>query len=191
MSDDRLSKVHGKPVLRRDVFSGLLAFAATTALAPNAWAAAAKLSFVTPSQTAFLESFVDTLIPATDTPGAKAAKVHLGLAALIGRWASPKTRAGALAAIAALQTDLDRRVGATFVMASAPARLAALAALDADAFAAPRPAAWREYRTLKALAIRLYYTSEIGASQELRYDPLPGGYVGDLPFKTGDRTWAL
>jgi len=181
----------GIALLRRDVFKGILAFAATAPLVETAWAAAAKASFVTHTQAQFLEAFVDTLIPATDTPGAKAANVHLGLSGLIDRWASPQTRACTLAAIAAIETDLDRRAGAPFAAASAPARLTALAGLDAEAFAPPRPAGWKDYRTLKALAVRLYYTSEIGASQELRYDPLPGGYVGDLPFRPGDRAWAL
>ncbi|TRW17325.1 gluconate 2-dehydrogenase subunit 3 family protein [Glacieibacterium frigidum] len=176
---------------RRDVFHGLLAFAAATVLPQRAWAAAAAGSFVSPGQTAFLAAFVDTLIPATDTPGAKAAGVHLGLVGLLGRWASAKTRAGLLVAIAALQADLDRRAGAPFATARPAARLAALSALDAEAFASPRPAGLKDYRTLKSLAVRLYYTSEIGASQELRYDPLPEGYTGNLPFKPGDRAWAL
>lgn len=176
---------------RRDVFGGLLAFAAAAAVPHHAWAAAAKQSFVTAEQTAFLAAFVDTLIPATDTPGAKAAGVHLGLTGLLGRWASAKTRASLVAAIATLQADLARRAGANFATAKPAARLAALSALDAEAFASPRPDTLRDYRTLKALAIRLYYTSEIGASQELRYDPLPEAYIGDLPFKAGDRSWAL
>jgi len=181
----------GHTVQRREVFKGLLAFATLAPIGQNGWAQAARASFVTPSQTAFLASFVDTLIPATDTPGAKAANVHLGLVALLGRWASAKTRAPILGAIAAMQTDLDRRVGGPFVAANPAARLEALAALDAEAFATPRSSARQDYRTLKALAVRLYYTSEIGASQELRYDPLPGGYIGDLPYKAGDRAWAL
>lgn len=176
---------------RRDVFAGLLGFAATAALPKSAWAGAAAKSYVTAGQTPFLASFVDTLIPATDTPGAKAAGVHLGLVALLERWASVKTRAATLTTIAAIQADLGRRAGAPFVTAKPAARLSALSALDAEAFATPRPSAWADYRTFKALAVRLYYTSEIGASQELRYDPLPGGYFGDVPFTAGDRAWAL
>jgi len=176
---------------RRDVFKGLLAFAALAPLAGCAWAEAAKNSFVSPSRTAFLAEFVDTLIPATDTPGAKASNVHLGIAALMDGWASAETRTTILAAIDAIQTDLDTRMGASFMVGKHSMRLDALSALDAEAFTAPRPGKWKDYRTLKALAIRLYYTSEIGASQELRYDPLPDGYIGDLPFKSGDRAWSL
>ena len=54
-----------------------------------------------------------------------------------------------------------------------------LAALDAAAFASPEPAAdsaefaWRH---LKAAIVAGYYTSEIGASQELVYEPVPGRF---------------
>ena len=180
----------GVPVARREVFKGLLAFAAAAPVAGTAWAQAAAASFLTPAHTRFLAAFVDTLVPATDTPGAKAAGVHLGLAGLLGLWASAPTRAAVLGAIETLRADLDRRVGAPFDAAAPAARLAALAAYDAEAFGA-RYGASKDYRTLKSLAVRLYYSSEIGASQELRYDPLPGDYIGDFPFKAGDRAWAL
>jgi hypothetical protein len=176
---------------RRDVFKGLLGCAALSPFPRSAWAQAAAKSFVSPAQTRFLEAFVDTLVPATDTPGAKAAGVHLGLVGLLGRWASAATRAEIVNAITMIGTDLARRAAGPFERIDAAKRLTALAALDAEAFAWPRPAAWRDYRTLKSLALRLYYNSEIGASQELRYDPLPGAYIGDLPFKAGDRVWSL
>jgi len=178
-------------VHRRDVFRGLLAFAAFAPIASTSWAATAKASFIAPTQLKFLEAFVDTLIPATDTPGAAAAQVHLGMAGLIDRWASAETRAAISAAITTLQTALDRRANVSFVTARATVREAALAAVDREAFASAPAGEWRNYRTLKTLAVRLYYTSEIGVTLELRYDPLPGAYIGDLPFKAGDRSWAL
>lgn len=182
--------IEGPALIRRDVFKGLLAFAALSPIAGAGWAQAAESAFVPPAQIRFLAAFVDTLIPETDTPGAKAAGVHLGLVGLIGRWASVSTRESVLGAITALQAALDARAGGSFEGAAPAARLSALAAHDAEAFGA-RFATSKDYRTLKSLAVRLYYTSEVGASQELRYDPLPGGYVGDLPFKAGDRAWAL
>jgi hypothetical protein len=35
-----------------------------------------------------------------------------------------------------------------------------------------------------------YYTSEIGASQELQYQLVPGRFDPDLPVKPGDRAWS-
>ncbi len=40
---------------------------------------------------------------------------------------------------------------------------------------------------MKRLTVYGYYTSEIGASVELRLDMVPNEYLPDAPFKPGDR----
>ena len=42
----------------------------------------------------------------------------------------------------------------------------------------------------KELTILGYFTSEIGATQVLRYEPVPGMYDGCMPFKEVGKTWA-
>lgn len=46
------------------------------------------------------------------------------------------------------------------------------------------------FKALKQLICFGYYTSEVGATQELRYDPVPGGFKGSIPYKSSDPTWA-
>jgi hypothetical protein len=36
-----------------------------------------------------------------------------------------------------------------------------------------------------------YFTSEVGATQVLRYDPVPGAYHGCIPFEEVGKTWAI
>ena len=67
--------------------------------------------------------------------------------------------------------------------------MAALSALDAAAFGEDGDA-HAGYRDLKALMLRLYSASEIGASQELIYDPVPGEWIPCPPFEEVGRTWA-
>ncbi|MDH4133072.1 MAG: gluconate 2-dehydrogenase subunit 3 family protein [Gemmatimonadota bacterium] len=43
---------------------------------------------------------------------------------------------------------------------------------------------------LKELTLVGYYTSEIGASQELRYVHVAGRYDGDMPYEEGDRAYS-
>jgi hypothetical protein len=74
-----------------------------------------------------------------------------------------------------------------------------LSALEAEALAAapgpadasllrglaPAPAPPRAFfAALKELVVVGYYTSEPGATRELRYEPVPGTYQGCLPFST-------
>jgi len=79
-----------------------------------------------------------------------------------------------------LDAELARRLGGPFATAPLARRQAALAALDAEAYA---PGAGdHPWRTIKGLVLVGYYTSETGATKELHYDPSPGRYDPDLPL---------
>jgi gluconate 2-dehydrogenase gamma chain len=54
---------------------------------------------------------------------------------------------------------------------------------------APRTASF--FRTFKELTVVGYYTSEIGATWELRYVQVPGRFEGCVPFERVGRTWAV
>ena len=47
------------------------------------------------------------------------------------------------------------------------------------------------FSLMKQLTVWGYFTSEVGATKALRYLPVPGKYIGDLPYKKGDKAWAL
>jgi hypothetical protein len=47
-----------------------------------------------------------------------------------------------------------------------------------------------DFKLLKQYICFGYYTSEVGATQELRYDPVPGGFQGSIPYKNLDPSWA-
>ena len=45
------------------------------------------------------------------------------------------------------------------------------------------------YTMFKQLTIWGYFTSEIGQTKALRYNPIPGGFNGIVDYKPGDRAW--
>jgi gluconate 2-dehydrogenase gamma chain len=59
--------------------------------------------------------------------------------------------------------------------------------------ARPRPAhrATPFFRMMKELTLLGYYTSEAGATRELRHAAVPGRYDGCVPFTAIGRTWAV
>jgi hypothetical protein len=120
------------------------------------------------------------VIPQTDTPGAGQLGVaeFVVLAAAHGlEGATPDT----LPAFHAL-------IGADFASLPEARQVALLTELDRAAFApgaAPGP-----WRTVKALILTGYYTSEVGASRELQYELVPGRFDADLPLHPGDRAWS-
>ena len=71
------------------------------------------------------------------------------------------------------------RLGDSFVTAARDERESRLAQIDAPALA-----------LLKQLTLLGYFTSEIGASQALAYDPVPGSYRGCIGLNPGQRAWA-
>ena len=97
---------------RRDLIARIALLLGATALPAEAFAALKKGAsrFLTAPQFALLSAAVDTILPATDTPGALAAGVPARLDAMLRGWASPETRANITARCAELvreRIDLD------------------------------------------------------------------------------------
>jgi glucoside 3-dehydrogenase (cytochrome c) hitch-hiker subunit len=134
---------------------------------------------------AMLDALCDLVIPATDTPGAVAvgtpAFVRLALEHSLGGEKSVDT-------LARVENELNERAGRPFLDLDPAARLTVLTEVDAAAYAQQPPAsAWP---TLKELILLGYYTSEIGGSQELRYELVPGRFDGNLPVEPQDRAFS-
>jgi len=83
--------------------------------------------------------------------------------------------------------DVDRRAraahGRSFMECPAAEQVALLETLDRAADPA--------FRALKELTLVGYYTSEIGATRELRHVAVPGRFEGCVPLTKIGRTWAV
>lgn len=132
---------------------------------------------LSPNEVATLRAFCDAVIPATDTGGALEAGVPDVVAGMIARWASPATAGMLRAALAAAGRAMA---------GDAAGRAARLAAHDAARLAAHDDG----YGRLKDLVVAAYYTSEIGATRELRYELVPGVWNPALPLAEDGRAWA-
>lgn len=184
---------------------GLLIGAA--ALPAEALAAPAPRAarFLPPARFNLLSAVADTLIPATDTPGALGAKVPETFDGMLRNWASAKTRAETLAALAAIDraaiaanrkpfSALSPEQRKTVLVAHEKValkdvprkdKLSGLAALmGAPSVADPG------YHRIKTLVLALYYNSEIAMTQELIYEPVPGKWVPSLKITPGMRPFA-
>ena len=122
-----------------------------------------------------LAEAVDTILPDTDTPGARAAGVHVFVDLLAAHCRTADEQRAFTAGLDAL----DR---AGFAGADRTAREALLTGLEAakDPFFA-----W-----LKEATVLGYCTSEVGATRALAYVHVPGEYAGCLPLGKGQKGWA-
>lgn len=187
---------------RRTILGGGLALAGAALTPAQVWAqvAAAPPSKLPRRAQQLLDRVCDLTIPDTDTPGAVKAGVPafvaLAIAHGVSRSDAPVAEAlftGGKAPAGAglldwLGFELDLRAGGAFLSARPDAQEKALAGLDAAAYA--KGGEKSPWRILKGLIVTGYYTSEIGGSQELRFELVPGHFDPDVAVGPGERAWS-
>ena len=156
---------------------------------PNELASYVYQTLEAPQQD-LLSALVDQIVPATDTPGAAEAGVPQFIDKMLTDWYDAEDRDALLAGLAEVDARAD---GGSFVGLAEDARAALVAEMDAEAYA-PRPEdappATPPFRQLKELTLAGYYTSKIGATQELQWLAAPGRYDADVPLSDVGRAWA-
>jgi hypothetical protein len=161
----------------------------------------------------FLNEVADTILPATNTPGAKAANVGQFMAVMVRDCYTPGDQQIFLKGLSKLDDESRKKYSNKFLDLPADQRTGLLIDLDkeqkaytaiidnnlsADAlkhqmdinYKAPEHSA-HYFRMIKELTLLGFFTSEIGATKALRYIEVPGHYDGNLPYKKGDRAWAI
>ena len=161
---------------------------------------------------ALLDEVGDTIIPITDTPGAKAAKVGEFMKVYVSDCYRADQQKAFTEGLAALDKASEKQSGKKFGSLTVAERTTLLTALETEAKAynqqikdkeqAARDAAKKDmkefigapvhyYTMIKQLTLMGYFTSEIGMKQALRFLPVPGKYDGAYPYKKGDKAWAI
>ncbi len=144
--------------------------------------------FLSPDQLSVLNRAVDIIIPRTDTPGAAAAGVHYFIDSMLADWANDESRERMSSAIADIDAKSQDTHGKRFVELDNDQQSVLLEAMDNEIYALPDDADV-PFGMLKWATIFGYYTSEVGASVELKFNPIPGPSPGCVPFKEDDRAW--
>ena len=138
-------------------------------------------------QFALLEQVADVIIPSTDTPGAIGAGVPAFLRDMLDTWASHQTRVEIVGVLDMLEKRSWDKFGAAFLELPAERRLEIVRGYDEDAVGRQDPA----YGKFKYLILVGYYQSEIGATQELRFELVPGAWRSCLPLTEVGRASAV
>ena len=163
--------------------------------AERIFAAAPDSAVYTPAQVALLDEIAETILPRTDTPGAKDAQVG----AYIARYSAACYNPTDLAVLRAGLGDIDARshkaYGIDFIRCTGRQKEMLLVDIDAEAKRHAREAAdnrgqsphW--FTLCKQLTLMSFFTSEAGATHVARYRPVPGAYKGVVAYK-GETFWA-
>jgi hypothetical protein len=193
---------------RRELFRVLGAAAVMPALTPNLVAMlrevhatpGGKLKTLSPQQDATVSAMAELILPQTDTPGAKGAKVNEFVDVILTDWATDPERQRFLQGLAGVDEHSNKLFGKAFVDATPEQQEALLRAMDEDwvreeYIARPHTRAHDKrdqqlqgnfFGVFKRITLFGYYTSEIGFSQELKKVIIPGAYHGCTP--SGSKT---
>ncbi len=154
---------------------------------------AAGLPF-TKEDIAYLDEIAETIIPATGTPGAKAARVGEFMNTMVTDCYDMKDQKIFIDGMAKVNEACSKAHGHNFMKASPEHRKEILTALDKEAKEYQKNKKAEDpnhyFQLMKQLTLLGFFTSETGATQTLRYIAVPGKYEGCIPYKKGDKAWA-
>jgi hypothetical protein len=160
---------------------------------------------------ALLNEVGETIIPATNTPGAKAAQVGEFMKAYVTDCYTKKEQDAFIKGIDDLNDACKKMYNKSFMDADAMQRHDLLVSLEKEAKpynqqiddkekeqkdAAKKAAKEFDgtpkhyYTMMKQLTLIGFFTSKTGATETLRHVQVPGKYDGALPYKKGDKAWA-
>src|SRR3979411_9962 len=123
---------------RRDLFKVLGAGAVLPMLSPETFAffqnaqpgKGYALRTLHPHQNPTVLAMIDQIIPATDTPGAKGARVNEFIDVILTEWATEEERKNFLNGLAGVDEQSNTLFGKNFADASSPQQIVLLEAMD-------------------------------------------------------------
>jgi gluconate 2-dehydrogenase gamma chain len=169
---------------------------------------------LTPTQARTLDLVAELIMPATETPGAREAGVPQFVDRAVADYCPPAEAAAIRAGLDRIETDARAAHGKPFAELSQPQQVALLERYDREGRGPKTPAAAVGrgetetglsnqpraaveppkapfFPALKDLVTVGYFTSRLGATKAVLYDPVPGAYHGCVPLKTIGRAWAI
>ena len=148
----------------------------------------------TSDQIAWLNEVADTILPATKTPGAKAAKVGEFMKVMVNDCYEKKDQDTFMEGFQKLDDSSEKTFETSFMKLKPEQRHELLVDLDKEQkeYMANKKAEdpGHYFRMMKELTLLGYFTSEIGSTQALRYVERPGSYDGCIDYKKGDKAFA-
>lgn len=138
--------------------------------------AAGTPTALTSGQEALLAEIVETVIPTTDTPGAKELGVHQFVQKMVADCFEKKVQEGFANGLAQVEETAKKNGAPSFVALDPAGRIQLLQGLEAGGGPGKE-----FYDLVKGLTIRGYLSSEYVMTNLTGYEMMPGRYHGCVP----------
>lgn len=184
---------------RRKVLSVLLWSIGGAIAVPGVMLTGCKLDkkgSLTSEDIPLLDEIGDTILPATaSSPGAKAAKIGTFLKVYVTDCYNETDRRIFIEGLDKLNELSRKQYKAEFLKLTAAQKHDLLIAIDKEARSYKKSkkknAPDHYFTMMKRDTLFGYSSSKEGATKGLRYIQTPGHYSGNVPYKKGDKVWAM
>jgi gluconate 2-dehydrogenase gamma chain len=170
---------------------------------------------LTPAQARALDAAAEVIMPATDVPGAREAGVPAFVDRAVAIYLPPDQAQAIRSGLDRMDADARAVGAANFASLRAEQQSVLLARYESEsrtpnatpqavgrgdtetglsnrtAAVAAAPKGFPFFPILREMVTVGYFTSQLGATKAVRYDPVPGAYHGCVPLAQIGRAWAL
>jgi hypothetical protein len=139
----------------------------------------------------YLDEIAETVLPETSTPGAKAAQAGQFMTIMVNDCYDEKEQVIFKKGMETIHELSSKEFGKDFMHISIDQRTALLIRIDNEQKQYMKNKKEDEpvhyFRMMKELILLGYFTSKPGCMQAKRYMPVPGKYIGCVPYKKGEK----
>ncbi|MGM9511056.1 gluconate 2-dehydrogenase subunit 3 family protein [Larkinella sp. GY13] len=153
----------------------------------NGWNSAnlpSGASFLAPRADAVLAEVVETILPATDTPGAKALGVHTFIQKIVTDCMEPSAQDSLTKGLTAVEALAQKTYSKSFASLDAGQKAEVLKTMSQSSDADEKGF----FSLVKGMTIRGYMTSEYVMNNITHYEMVPGRYHGCVPVVAKNTT---
>lgn len=156
--------------------------------------------FLNEEEAKTISKLVDMILPRTDTPGALDVKVDLFIDKVFAKAYDSEAQKSVRSELADFNVECASNFGDIFIQLNEEDSIAAMNNAETNS-GTLNGAVWGTavgeqqavgiYRTIKAMAISAYFSSEEIGENLLSYDPIPQAYQGCIPVSDVGNRWSL
>ena len=136
---------------------------------------------LSPELQKLLAEIAETMIPETETPGAKTTKTAEFIAVVFQDIYADQEQKDFIAALTKINNKAQEKHNSDFTKLTSNERTVV--------FNDTKDPKDKGFLAMYQIVLFAYLTSEKGMQASFRYTPVPGKYIGDIPYKKGEKAF--